>query len=131
MNGLPDFNFSIKDCHDIAEAKVGIQGWSAYRWTRLEDDALIEGCVPDGVYARGPRKGRPRYNGKNVTHQKKVAVTKSELQAAAKAYETAEGKCWDCKGTGKTFSGWSAAEGTTYRPCARCVAIARQRAGGG
>ena len=43
-----------------------------WRWFRLEmlngvtRQVLVEGCVPDGVYASGPKKGRPRWDRKKA-----------------------------------------------------------------
>ena len=53
---------------------------------------------------------------------RRVIVTKAELQAKAAVYETETGKCWDCKGTGQVWAGWSKADGTRYRDCPRCNA---------
>lgn len=110
--------FSISDCMEAAEAKVGIDGWKAYRWEDCDGDSIVTGDVPDGVYRSGPRKGRPRFKGPG----RRVIVTKAELQAKAAVYETETGKCWDCKGTGQVWAGWSKADGTRYRDCPRCNA---------
>ena len=110
--------FSISDCMEAAEAKVGIEGWKAYRWEDCGGDSIVTGDVPDGVYRSGKRKGRPRFNGPG----RKVVITKAEMQAKATAYEADTGKCWDCKGTGQVWAGWSKADGTRYRDCQRCNA---------
>jgi hypothetical protein len=109
--------FSINDCMEAAEAKVGIEGWKAYQWEDCDDDSIVTGSVPDGVYSKGPRKGKPRFVGKG----KRVIITRVELEARAIAYEAETGKCWDCKGTGQTWAGWSRTEGTKYRECQRCA----------
>ena len=108
--------FSIKDAMDFAESKVGIPGWQAEAWEDIGGDSIVEGSVPDGFYRSGPRKGKPRF----TRPRTKVVVTKAELQAAATAYEAETRKCWDCKGSGQVWAGWSKAEGTKYRTCSRC-----------
>jgi hypothetical protein len=109
-------NFTIRDIKEAAEAKVGIEGWKAYSWEPCDEDSIVTGDVPDGVYRSGKRKGQPRYKGPG----RKVIVTRAELQAKAIAYEAETGKCWDCKGTGQAWGGWSKADGPRYRTCSRC-----------
>jgi hypothetical protein len=111
-----NYKFSVSDIEHFAEAKVGIDGWKAYRWERADEDSIITGDIPHGVYKTGKRKGRPKFIGNG----RKVVVTNAEMQAHAAAWEAATGKCWDCKGTGQTWAGWSKAEGTRYRTCQRC-----------
>ena len=111
-----NYKFSAGDFMKAAEAKVGIEGWEAYRWEDCDGDSIVTGDVPDGVYRSGPRKGRPRFKGPG----RRVIITRSDMWAVATAYEAETGKCWDCKGTGQTWAGWSKAEGTHYRECQRC-----------
>ena len=111
-------NFSIDDIMKAAEAKVGIDGWEAYKWEACDDDSIVTGDIPDGVYRSGPRKGQPRFNKATA---RRVIITRAELQVIATAYEAETGKCWDCKGTGQTWAGWSKTEGTKYRECQRCA----------
>ena len=108
--------FSIGDYMEAAEAKVNIEGWKAYRWEDCDGDSIVTGDVPNGVYRSGKRKGRPRFNGPG----QKVIVTKAELQSRAATYEAETGRCWDCKGTGQAWVGWSKAEGARYSTCSRC-----------
>jgi hypothetical protein len=109
-------NFSINDAMKYAESKVAIPGWEAFKWEVAGEDSIVEGSVSQGTYRSGPRKGQPKLARPGT----KVVVTKSELQAAAVAYEAETGKCWDCKGTGQVMKRWSAAEGTSYKTCPRC-----------
>lgn len=116
-----EVSFSIGDFLEAAEEKVGIEGWKAYRWQRLDCGSnLVTGCVPDGVYARGRRKGEPRYSKPLPGTQRVVAITMSEMRVRAARFESTTGKCWKCKGTGQEFAGWSAAEGVRTRRCGRC-----------
>lgn len=113
---MTNHKFTFKDCLEAAEAKVGIEGWKAYRWEDCDGDSIVTGSVPDGTYKFGPRKGQPKFVGEG----RKVILSKVELEAIATAYEGETGKCWDCKGTGQVWAGWSKTEGTRYRECQRC-----------
>ena len=115
-----DYRFSMRDAMDVAEIKTRIEGWQAYQWEAAGADNIVRGCVPSGTYARGPRKGRPKFRPAEPGTERTVVVTKIELEQTAAAFERAEGKCWDCKGGGKEWAGWSVEEGTKYRTCGRC-----------
>jgi hypothetical protein len=108
--------FSIGDVMEFAEIKVGILGWKAYTWEACGCDSIVTGDIPVGVYKSGKNKDRPKFKGPG----RKVIVTKAEMQEKATQYEAETGKCWDCKGTGQTWVGWSKEEGTRYRACLRC-----------
>lgn len=111
---------SINDAMNIAELKAGIDGWKAYHWTAATGGSLIEGCVPDGVYLRGPRKGLPRFSRPKEGTKKMVVITELEMDLAAREYEAATGSCYECKGTQKVICGWNRETGHRYEPCARC-----------
>ena len=111
-------NFSIDDIMKAAEVKVAVEGWKAYKWEACDDDSIVTGDIPDGVYRSGPRKGQPRFN---KPLGRRVVITRAELQVTATAYETETGKCWDCKGTGQAWAGWSRIEGAKYQECQRCA----------
>jgi len=114
-----NYSRSIGDVNGVAIKKVGIPGWIPYRWQAADGgDCIVHGCIPGGVFTRGPRKGQ--YNFAHKTQERIIVVTHDEVQAAAVAYETETGNCWDCKGTGQEFAGWSVKEGTKTRPCRRC-----------
>lgn len=126
---MSPYNFSIQDEMRLAEAKLGIDGWKAYQWSATDGgkDSIVKGCVPSGVYAKGPRKGLPKFRPATPGTERVVVITEAEMIAAAEAYEV-NGTCWDCKGTGKTSAGWSKAEGTEYRKCTRCDGSGRVEA---
>lgn len=117
-----NYNFSIKDAMDLAAKKTAVEGWQAWKWESITGGHLVTGEVPNGTYTRGPGKGQPRFGQAGAQHKQRVIVSEAELQAVAAAHEAETGECWDCKGTGKTWAGWSAKEGVTYRPCKRCGA---------
>lgn len=115
-----EYQHSIKDVMDLATSKVNIPTWQPYVWEKIEGGDLVTGCVPDGAYTRGPRKGRPRFGKPIPGTRKVVAVTKMELDTRAAQYEATEGKCWRCKGEGSEFAGWSVTDGVRQRTCQRC-----------
>jgi hypothetical protein len=108
--------FSFNDIMRLAETKSGIPGWRAFRWQAAGPDSIVTGSVPVGVYSRGPRKGQPKFTGPGIM----VVVTRAEKEAAASAYETETGRCWNCKGSGQVVRKISVTEGNTYRPCTLC-----------
>lgn len=80
---------------------------------------MVTGEVPDGVYTRGPRKGKPRFRRHAGQHHMTIVVSDSEIYSEAAQHESG-GSCWNCKGTGEVWAGWSVAEGTKRRTCGRC-----------
>jgi hypothetical protein len=90
----------------IAE-HLGIPGWRGYRFTWLDDHDLlqVEGCLPAGVYARGPRKGQPRYrHPDSVGTRLTITWTRAEIEARATAWEATTGQCRECVGKGKVIT---------------------------
>jgi DnaJ-class molecular chaperone len=51
---------------------------------------------------------------------KDIIVTDAEMDLSAKFYESEEGKCYCCKGTGQEYYGWSRKNGKMLRTCTRC-----------
>jgi hypothetical protein len=97
-------------------------GFQFFCWERIGTDALkLTGCVVTRSYAKGPRKGRPCYNGKRVS----VVVTDAEAEAERTRYELETGQCGECMGSGQVFRSWSVDEGTKTRPCDVCGASGR------
>ena len=101
---------------------LGIPGWRGYRFTWLDDHDLlqVEGCLPAGVYTRGPRKGQPRYRhpdsgGTRLT----ITWTRAEIEARANAWEATTGQCRECVGKGQVYFR-RVSDQTEYRPCPRC-----------
>lgn len=115
------FRHSMNDVMQLAAAKVGIDGWEAYQWEAADaGGSVLRGCVPSGIYTRGPRKGQPKFRPPTPGTERMVVVIRDELNTAAARYENATVKCWDCKGEGKEIASISIRTGTTYRTCQRC-----------
>lgn len=109
----------------IAIEKAGIEGWEPCIWEAIGDiarDALISGGIPR-ILTRGPNKGQRRWDGKLT----RVVVSGAEVDAAMAKYERETGNCAECEGSCKTIAGWSAAEGTRYRECAKCEATGKAK----
>jgi len=117
---------SIRDAMDLAAKKCGIPGWEGYRWQAMEGGSLVHGCVPSGLYTRGQRKGTPKFRPPMPGTDRVVVISDADISAEADAYETA-GKCWNCKGEGKTIARISVADGTSYRECRACDGTGKPR----
>lgn len=109
------------DVMKIGAVKVSVDGWKAYRCESVEGGFLVRGCVPDGTYPRGKNKGRPRFRRPQSGTTKDVIVSDADCDAHVLEYE-ADGKCFDCSGTGQAWFGWSKDAGNRYRDCRRCGA---------
>lgn len=72
------------------------------------------------LYVRGPKKGKPNYEKADMATACTVQVGRQEYVEWVAKWEKETGKCAMCNGTGKEFSGWSASDGKTYKPCSRC-----------
>lgn len=121
-------NFSIDDICNYASKKVSIEGWLWYKWEVLDRDSfLVTGEVPFGVYTKGKNKGKHRFGHPKSTNNCRVVVIKSELEAEALSYEQGGKKCWDCKGSGKVWRGWSKDSGTRFSTCPRCHGVGTPR----
>lgn len=112
-------SYSFKDAGEFAAKRAGIDGWKPYAYEVMEGGCLVTGCVPSGVFTRGPRKGEPKFRPATPGTELRVIVSDADMQAAIAEYE-ASGTCFRCKGTGQQWAGWSVAEGTKYCDCRRC-----------
>jgi hypothetical protein len=115
-----EYAHSINDAMELAAAKSGLEGWKAYKWEKVHGGDLVTGCVPDGTYAKGPKKGRPRFCRPVAGTRLTVVVTGAELDLHAADYERDEHKCWRCKGSGEEFAGWSRDTGVRRQTCSAC-----------
>ena len=117
---MSEYRTSIHDAMECARNKSGINGWRGFVWKRVDNGCLVEGCVPDGVYSKGSRKGEPRFSKPIKGTRKTIIITDRELQDFAASYELSEGVCFECKGTGEVFKRWHHIDGTTNQQCKRC-----------
>lgn len=106
----------------FAQAKVGFAGWRVYRWEAADGGGLIvTGCVPDGEYTRGPRKGRPRFSRPVQNTKRIVVVSDIEIHEFLRANEIETGACSRCEGSpGQEWVGWGKDGGSKYLTCSRC-----------
>lgn len=110
----------------VSAAKAGLPGWRWYSVERITGGHLVTGGVPDGVYKRGPRKGRPKCDIKAAT---RVVVTDEECVADEQRWEAENEKCHACWGEGKTIAS-TGPDGRTYRECRRCKGTGKPPAAG-
>lgn len=114
---MDKLNISISDVFRAAEDRVGIAGWRAFQWKRATAGSIVRGAMTNGVYSRGKNVGRPRFVGPADV----VVIDDETMQRLAIAHERTTGQCWDCKGEGYVFDGWSAQTGPRRRDCLRCA----------
>lgn len=112
------FLHSINDIGNIAAAVVGIEGWTMIRWQKMDGGSLVSGYVPL-LYVRGHNKGKPRRGAPTPGTNRQVVVSDADADAHAAKYE-ATGVCYQCKGTGQQWNGWSRESGVRYCTCERC-----------
>lgn len=94
-----------------------VPDWKAYSYEVVGDCYLIEGKIPEGTYAKGARKGQPRWG---KADGQKTVLTQADVDAEIALYEKTTGSCRDCFGNGKTLVKASVKEGTVFGPCSRC-----------
>ena len=61
----------------VAIRKAGIEGWLPYAWEVVDphsDGLIVTGSVPVGVFQRGPRKGRPKWDPKHPTTRRVIVM---------------------------------------------------------
>lgn len=113
----------------VAAAEIGQcpDGWRAYRYEvrdqrlgYVPDRYFVTGCVPDGTYTRGPRKGEPRYKRPLPGTVRTVTFTKAELDAWEKAWALRTGKCVVCGGSALELRSWNVETGPVHGPCRPC-----------
>jgi len=106
----------------FAESKGVPPGWKWHGWSTATDDVpdgflRLKGCVPSGVYTRGPRKGRPNFSKPVPGSERVLFINLDELEAFTAEWERTTGLCRHCGDTGLKWNGWSAAEGNSYIAC--------------
>jgi hypothetical protein len=101
---------------EVAIRKAATPGWVPCIYESVTGGVLVSGGIP-GVYTRGPRKGKPKWEGNSLT---RVIVTDAEIEAERTAYSQRTGNCWRCQGAGQELVGWSRVEGQLCKPCRLC-----------
>lgn len=96
-----------------------------WRWHAVEALTLangkqairVKGCVPDGVYQSGPRKGRPRYKKPIAGTERETIILQDDLDKFKVDWEFETGSCMHCGGSGLRWVGWSVDTGNRFKPC--------------
>jgi hypothetical protein len=79
------------------------------------------GCIPDGVYKSGKRKGRPNYS--KGTEKRTIILFEDEYRAWVEKYEITHNVCSQCflsPTPGQEWVGWSLDNGNRFATCTRC-----------
>lgn len=109
---------NLQHIEAAARRKLGVsEGWKAYQFEAVTGSYIVVGSIPVGVFANGPRKGKPKWKGDG----KKVIVTGAEVEAEIAHYVAATGNCPHCLGTKEEFLSWSVTEGLKKRICTVCI----------
>ena len=96
-----------------------------FRWEVIGPDAVkLTGCVSSGPYMKGPRKGRPKYDGQ----RQEVVITDGEVAAEVARYEAETGLCGKCMGDGRAFASWDHITGTKWKDCHACIGTGKANA---
>lgn len=114
-----------------AREKINAGGdWLMISWEALPHSGgkpaqvyVVTGAVPDGTYASGKRKGKPRFGARD-----QVYITPAEHKAWLLAWEASTGLCHQCD-AGREWIGWSADEGRKTKECSRCGGTGKQPVG--
>ena len=101
------------------------KGW---RWYLLSSDpngvpdgyTKIVGCVPDGVYRSGPRKGRPNFSKPVEGTLKTLLAHHAAVKYVMDEWERETGLCRHCGNTGQRLLSVGALAGMKYTDCGRC-----------
>lgn len=96
--------------------------WEAFRWEVKGRGVYIEGAVPNGVFKRGPRKGHTNWKLRDKATEAAIIISDDQHNRWLTNWEATTGQCYLCIGTTQEWAGWSAKDGSRYRPCTRCDA---------
>lgn len=106
--------------------------WVWHSFEVLDYPAMQFTKFQGGVYpyakAKGKYKGRTDYKRPAHGSESTVILSEREFEPWLLEWERRTGKCWKCTGSGEVFASWSAASGTTYKPCRRCEASGKEPA---
>lgn len=112
----------LRHIETAARRKAGAgEEWKAFRFEAVTGGYIVVGAIPVGVYSRGPRKGKPKWNGTGT----KIVVSDADVKAEADKYVLDTGNCPDCLGTREELQSWSATHGTKTQPCSVCAGSGR------
>lgn len=124
---------NFKQIGQAAKEKAGMpDNWHAYafkclpEYSRAHEMVEIIGiCAP--LKSKGKHKGLPNYKAGDKSTLRTVYLTNAELDAWTLAWEQRTDLCIQCEGTGQEWAGWSAKDGTRYRPCRKCNATGKSK----
>lgn len=88
--------------------------------------SLVRGCVP-ATFQKGKRKGQFNFKGGDKATELSFAIAHDQFAAFHAEWEAETGRCSKCFGSGQEWTGWSATEGSRFKPCARCDATGKPK----
>lgn len=108
--------------HAREKAGMGPE-WAIYKWEAIPEakGSMLTGAVAPPLKA-GKRKGKPNWRKLDKSTEKRVFITKDEHAVWEAKWQASTGKCLECEGKGRVWTGWSAAEGSRFKPCDVCDA---------
>ena len=100
--------------------------WRFYEWEAIRDHIRgqlvamkVTGAVAP-LKSRGVNKGQPNWRKLDRSTREVVYITPEAHREWCVGWEKRTGKCSECAGAGRVFTGWSAAGGTRTKVCPRC-----------
>lgn len=108
------------------------EGWE---WRKLEaigdlhakDDAQkytkMEGYVHNGAtFKTGKKAGQKKPRSPVPGTEREIVFTMADIETLKTEWEASTGKCHQCTGSGREWTGWSADAGNRFKSCTRCNA---------
>lgn len=100
-------------------------GWRRQPDTFPFTHTVVTLGIRPNVYKSGPRKGELNYNSRDKSKDRQVIFSDEEHKAWRVEWESKNGLCHCCRGTGQEWIGWSRETGARYQPCRRCLVAGR------
>lgn len=119
-----------------AREKYGLSAdWKAYFFEAFPKSARGEcthvnltGEVCTVMYSKGKKKGTPNWDKADHGTKTTVSIILPDYNEWLPEWESKNGKCSDCMGTGQYCTGWNHLTGNQYQPCKRCQATGKDPA---
>jgi hypothetical protein len=94
--------------------------WNSSRVLEGSEGFLISGAVCTTRFTSGPRKGRLNWAKRDRATEREIFISRADIEARQAQWECETGKCRKCFGSTQEWAGWSAKDGTIFKPCRSC-----------
>jgi hypothetical protein len=104
--------------HEEAAKSKFPQADASWRLARIEfmdAGGAICDIGPTVPKKSGKNKGQPKW-----AERFKCVISDADVAAEKARYESANGKCFKCYGSGQEWAGWNHIQGNHYKACTRC-----------